>query len=251
MLAPSSTLSYAEDISRARRLRDVALASSAVERLRAAKRLDTSQAEQALARYRKGEQDQQMREELDGSIARLTEVLAGKLDAHSRAAALYLQAGMLQQHAVLTIAPDEIRAAREARVQAAKLWPALAAEPSGGHSLVDEAGFAADATRWAKLRRERGAAGSLAKLAAANDPLAAKIRGSSQWKEIAAHLKGVTGTPDVDDLQLARMLGDPAFLAWASAVVDDKVTRARIESRKLLVPTDDRTDEELAALTSR
>lgn len=249
VLAPSSPFAYREMMRTAERLHDAELAAVTVARLRAAKQLDTSDVEQQMRRYRAGELDKELGKENAAQLQRYGELLATKLDPRTRAVVLYLQARALVARALMTGSFDDLPAARDARIEASKLWPVLPSGHAVAYLAIDIAGAAADATRWKKLRRERSAGAVLADLARDNDPLAAKIRAAPEWAAVAANLRGLTTPPDLDDLRLARLLGDPAITAWAKAAADDKLVRLSLEADKLLLLGEaKRIDADLADL---
>jgi hypothetical protein len=140
---------------------------------------------------------------------------------------------------------------REEALEAMKLWPALDLTHLVTTSLIDEAGLAADAAAWIKLRRQRSAPAALAKLAAEGSPLAAAIRAGKPWAEVAAHQRAARGRPGLDDLRLARLLGDAELEARAKVVLDDKLARASRDLDAVLDPGDPATAEDLAVLDRR
>jgi len=249
VLAPSATTSYRELMRSAERLRDEKVAAATLEQLRAAKRLDTSDVDQQLRRYRAGELDRPLLQETEAQLQHHAALLATELEPHTRAAVLYLQSRAQVRRALMSGSLGELAAARDAAVQAAKLWPALPVAHGNAYIAIDMAGASADAKRWQQLRRERSAGAVIADLVRDNDPLAAKVRAAPAWADVAASLRGVTSRPDVDDLRLARLLDDPAITAWAQAATSDRVLRLELEANKLLMPTEQkRLDEDLAAL---
>ncbi len=250
VLAPSSTLTYGDAMDRALRTRDDVAAAAVLEQLHRAKSLDTSNADAAYHRRADGTGLATEEVEIIGAIARDTEILAGKLDDRSRAATLARQADYKARYGTIWNQPGQLTAAITNRTEAAKLWPALTDETSIAEAVLDQVGLGADASRWSKLRRERGAAATLAHLVAAKDPLATKIRGTSTWPEIAKHLRAaVRQRPEVDDVWLARLLDDPAISAWASKV--DNLERLRCEAFSILTPADPRWSEGLALLAGK
>jgi len=60
-----------------------------------------------------------------------------------------------------------------------------------------------------------------------------------------------TGRPTVDDLRIARLLGDATVEARAKAVLDDKLARLSEEISLVLDPTSPTTKEDLAYLDQR
>jgi hypothetical protein len=132
-----------------------------------------------------------------------------------------------------------------------KLWPALDAMGTVTGSLVDEAGFQADAPAWGKLRRAYSPAGALTELAAEGSPIAAAIRGAKPWAEVAAHLRADRSRPGLEALRLARLLGDAELEARAKPVLDDKLARAGRQLAVLLDPGDPVAAADLAAFDRR
>ncbi|HLL25067.1 MAG TPA: hypothetical protein VK427_23190, partial [Kofleriaceae bacterium] len=115
-------------------------------------------------------------------------------------------------------------------------------------ALVDEAALAADAERWVKLRRTHSAVASLAKLAEDKAPLAAAILRSPQWVAVRTVAQADTTRPGVDDLRVARLLGDAALEARTKAVLEDRVTRLAYELRMVLDPSNAAGKDDLAYL---
>jgi hypothetical protein len=162
---------------------------------------------------------------------------------------LYLQSRTQVRRALMSGSFAELATARDAAAEAAKLWPALAVGRGNAYIAIDIAGSSADAARWQKLRRERSAGAVIADLARDGDPLAAKIQAAPAWADVAANLRGTPARPDVDDLRLARVLGDPSIRAWAQPAATDPVIRLSLEADKLLMPGEaKRIDADLAEL---
>ncbi len=248
VLAPASPMYFYDAFDRVVRTRDPAMARTFIEKLLAAKTLDTSAANEALARRRSGSDDAEREARLVGDAARDDEILAGKLDAHTRAAALFRQADSQNAYGVAFNHPDLIAGASAARREAVKLWPSLSLRTAITLGLVDEAGNSADGAGWAKLRRDRGAATALAKLVAAKDPLAAKILAAPSWTAAITELRTLGSRPDIDDLVLARLVGDATVIAWASAVKQDVVARTKLDATARFIPDDPSTAEMRAIL---
>jgi hypothetical protein len=108
-----------------------------------------------------------------------------------------------------------------------------------------------DAKTWIAARRERSAEAALDKLVAEHAPLAAKIRAAKQWADVATYARANTRRPDVDDLRIARLLGDPALEARARAVLDDKLAHLALELAVVLDPTSPTEKEDLVYLDRR
>lgn len=250
VLMPSSPYGYYDAIDRVERTRDPVAADDLVARLRRAKSLDTSSADEEFERRVAGTDDKIEEPKLLGAIERDKEILSHPLDAKTRAAALLRSTDALLAHGVAWNHPEEVIAARAAYAEVTKRWPALSLASADIFSAVDDAALAADGARWATLRRARGSASVLTQLVRDKDPLADKIRGSAQWPEIVKQLRARTGRPDADDLVLARLTGDATALAWANAAVGDKVLKAVLEARAKLTPKDPRGAEGLAALAA-
>jgi hypothetical protein len=145
----------------------------------------------------------------------------------------------------------QLAKAREQVLEAARLWPELDTTLLVVALLIDEAGLAADAQGWRQARRTRSAVAALAKLAGDGAPLAAAIRGSAAWAEIAALARADTSRPGIEDLRLARLLGDAALEARAKAVLDDKLARLSRELAVLVDPGDPAAAEDLAYFDKR
>jgi len=251
VLAPNSTEPYSRAFAEADRRRDAAAAAAVVERARRAKALDTSEAVALRARFAAGELDAKAEQQVDTEIAQLDRVLAGAhLDRRTRAAAQFLRAIDLERRGQLRADAAPVLEAREALADVARSWPALPVDGRIAITFIDEAGLAAGGKRWGDLRHTRSAPEALANLVAAGDPLAAAIRGSQPWTQVAAHARADTTPADVDDLRLARLLGDPALEARVRAVPGDPLVRARAELAKLVSPGE-AADEDLAALGPR
>ena len=251
VLMPASPYAYTDAIDRAERLLDPVAAEDVVARLRRTKAIDTSSTDDAIQRRISGADDKTEEPRLVAEIARDKEILSHQLDPKTRAAALVRSTDSLMAYGVGWNHPEHVATARAAYAEAAKLWPALTVGSAEIFALIDEAALAADGARWAKLRRGRGSLPILSQLARDKDPLADKIRGSSQWADAVKLLHARTGRPTVDDLALARLAADPAALAWANAVATDKVAKAMIEARSLLAPKDPRSADQLVVLAAK
>ena len=129
-----------------------------------------------------------------------------------------------------------------------RLWPAVASPSHVIAALIDEAALEADSKAWTALRRIYSAPAALAKLPADKQ---AKVLASKQWTEVRATAQTDTGRPSVDDLRVARLLGDAALETRAKAVLDDKLTRMSYEIGLVLDPTAPGTKEDLAYLDKR
>ena len=246
VLAPSSTRPYQLELTRAYHLRDEATAQAVLERMKRAKNLDTSVTDADRKRWLAGEDDDKRRSAVDVAIAHYEQVLKnGHLSPHTRAAALFLQAEQLRTLGLYWNDASSLTRAISAFAEAGKLWPVLADDWTLAHWTLDVAGVRADGERWGKLRRERSAPAVLARLVEANDPLAAKIRGSAEWSQVASYLKGTTSRPSVDDLRLARLVGDPQAESRAKAVFDDKLGKIVLESQLIADPSAVSTREDL------
>jgi len=141
--------------------------------------------------------------------------------------------------------------AREVAIQAMHLWPALDNNALIAVVLIDEAGIDDDAKAWIATRRLLDAESTLDKLVAEHAPLAAKIRGAKQWADVATYARADTRRPDVGDLCLARLLGDPALEARAKAVLDNRLEHLALELALVLDPTNQIAKEDLAYLDKR
>ncbi|HWO23179.1 MAG TPA: hypothetical protein VNO30_30765 [Kofleriaceae bacterium] len=251
VLAPSNTAPYREGFAAAELRRDEAAARAVLERARRAKQLDTSEAVAARKKYQSGESDGKQLESFTSELGRLTENLARRSAGKSRAVALALDASVRISVALLKADRAMLARAREESLEAMRLWPALDLTGYITSSLIDEAGLEADAAAWTKLRRERSAASALAKLTAESSPLAASIRASKQWGELAGYMKNDRSRPGLDDLRLARLLGDADLEARAKAVLGDKFARMSRELSALLSPGEPTIAEDLEYLDRR
>jgi hypothetical protein len=232
--------------------RDEAAAAAVVARARAAKSIDVSQTAQARALWVSGANDAEFFESSASTLARLEAVAAiGKLDARTRGAAMFLiaitasPAGLYQGDAAL------LRRGRDAGIEAMKLWPALDAVQYVIGSLIDEAAMASDAKLWISLRRTRAPISVLTKLAAESAPLAAAIKASPQWLEVARFARGDLSRPALNTIRLARLLGDPALEQRALPAFDDKLLRSSLQLNAILDPSDPATKEDLEMLDRR
>lgn len=252
VLAPNSTRAY-EKLSRiAWEHRDEPALAALVERAKRAKGLDTSEGARTREKFEKGEFDKPMVEHATSAAARFDAILAkGKLDPKTRAAALVATGNLKIRGAVFAGDLAMLTAGREALQQAAKLWPAMSSPANITAALIDEAAIAADATTWLPLRRIYSADAALAKLAADKAPLADKVRASKAWAEVRATAQADTGRPNIDDLRIARLLGDPALETRAKAVLEDRVTRLSLELAGVLDPTNPTVKADLAVLDAR
>lgn len=252
VLAPNSARAYEKLAALAAEHRDEAALAGVLERVQRAKGLDTSEVARTRERFVAGELDAQIREHATGALARLDAVLAkGKLDPRTRAAALVAAGTLRTRTALYAKDAGELATGRRQLQQAAQLWPALAAPGYIMAALIDEAGVTADAEAWVAARRERSAVAALAKLAADRAPLADKIRTSQQWTEVRAVAHTDTTRPGLDDLRIARLLGDPAIDARTKVVLDDKLTRLSYQIALVLDPTSPTAKADLADLDQR
>lgn len=251
VLAPNSPAAYRQGFRKAHLRRDEAAARAIVERARRAKQLDASEAARRREEHASGATDAEAIEVLTSSLQHHAASLARRPAGKSRAAILYLDAAQQLSLGLLKAERARLARGREQALEAMKLWPALDATWIVTTSLIDEAGLAADAAAWAKLRRERSPSAALAKLAAEGAPLAAAIRASGPWAEIAGHQRADRSRPGLSDLRLARLLGDAELEARARAVLDDKLARASLELDAVLDPGDPAAAEDLAYLDRR
>jgi hypothetical protein len=252
VLASSSVDPYTSRYERAKLWRDEAAAAAVVTRARQAKGLDTSRSAKVRERWVKGEVDAEVRESSLGEISQL-EAVAGdaKLDARTRAAALYLLAASDSLLAVLEGKPERAHRAVEAGRQAMELWPALDASDKMVEAMIDEAALGSDAKAWLAIRRSYTAISALVKLHGERSPLAAAVQASSLWAEIANRARADQTQPGLDELRLARLLGDAALEQRAKAVLDNKLVRLGLELDLVLDPGHPTTKEELAYLDRR
>jgi hypothetical protein len=164
---------------------------------------------------------------------------------------LLLQSDKLAELGVYWPDADAIAHATAARSEASKLWPSLINESAIAYFALDEAGVRADGERWSKLRREHSAAGILTKLAADRDPLAAKMLGSPGWTEVGAHMRADKSRPGIDDVWLARLLGDAQLEARVNTVFDDRLYKLEAESQVLANPKSAAAREVLDGVSRR
>ncbi len=250
VLAPSNPHAYVEAFDQAAMRRDATAAAAVLARMKQARALDTSRMTSSRARWIAGELDRAILDEAAADIARLTAALAQpKVDARTRAAAQLLIGRARKRIAMIQPAPALLATARDELAAAMATWPALEVGGEQVSAVIDQAGFAAgDVTRWRDLRRLHGAAEAVAVLAAAADPLASAVRASPPWAEVPALARAVTDAPGIDDLRLARLLGDADLLARAAAARTDELVRLRVELRRLIDPTDPSLAADLAVL---
>jgi hypothetical protein len=252
VLAPNSTSAYEKLSQIAEERRDEATLAALLERAKRAKGLDTSEGARTREKFVKGEYDAQMTEHATSAAARFDAILAkGKLDPKTRAAALVTTGNLKIRGSLYAGDVATMTAGREALQQAAKVWPAMFSPSHIISALIDEAALEADAKTWIALRRTLSTETALAKLVAEKSPLADKVRASKQWAEVRTTAQADTGVPHIDDLRIARLLGDAALETRAKAVLDDKVTRLSLELSAVLDPTNPTTKADLAVLDAR
>jgi hypothetical protein len=255
VLMPNSPRSYQLRFREAHRKRNVEGAAFVVERARQAKALDVSAVAAERARWLSGADDAKHLAAPLHTRARLEAILAqpgaNRLAAKTRGVAWYLLADALMTIGVFQNDNAALQRGREAATMASRLWPALAGDRVIVVSLINEAGLDSDAKAWIASRRLRSTTGALAQLVADGDPLAAKIRASKQWTDVAAHAKVDPVHPSLDDLRLARLLGDAALEARARPVLDDKLVRLSLELNLLLDPSDPVVKQDLAYFDRR
>lgn len=253
VLAPSSPEAYASAFRVAKQWRDEAAGAAVVARARAAKNLDTSSDDRATEEWLRGERDA---ESIAGHRTDVTELtgIAGdsKLDARTRAAAHLLLSDRSNSLAVLPggTAADADLAATSLE-QAYKLWPALTMASRAIQVLIDQAALAADAETWRPLRRKYSAADALERLHKDGHELAAAVLASPQWAQVTAYARADQTRPGIDDLRVARLIGDAALIERAKAVLDDKLTRLDYELDLIVSPKRPATRDILAYLDRR
>lgn len=262
VLAPSRAEPYTFAFSFAMRRRDESTALAVVERAGRAT-LDTSASTQRRAKRDSGAEDAEVSEAAATNIARYDDALARRLadrrggqverqvERKTRALAILLRATERTTLGHSASDSSAFARARTEALEAAKLWPALETMPIVIASLIDEAAVTADAAAWRSLRRGRSAIATLAKLAADGAPLAAKIRGAPQWAAITQYARAEARRPTLDDLRLARLLGDAALEARAKTVLDDKLVRAQYQLNAIRDPSNPSYAEAIADLDRR
>ncbi|MDQ3336797.1 MAG: hypothetical protein M4D80_16655 [Myxococcota bacterium] len=252
VLAPNSSNAYEKLLTYAYERRDEAALTALLERVKRAKGLDTSEAARNREKFQKGEFDEQVKEHATTTLARLDALLAkGKLDPKTRAAALIATGNLRIRASLYEGNIPGVAAGRKATQEAGKLWPAVASPSFVIAALIDEAALEADTKTWTEMRRTYSAVAALTKLAADKSPIAAKVMASKQWAEVHTTAQSDTARPSVDDLRIARLLGDTALETRAKAVLDDKLTRLSYEIGLVLDPTGPGTKEDLAYLDKR
>jgi hypothetical protein len=251
VLAPNSTSAYKNLMSEAWDRRDEAALAALLDRAKKAKGLEVGEAATYRERLIKGELDPTLIEYSNATLARVLPLLQKAKDSKTKAALLVASSNARIRAALYQNDVDGVRNARSEVQEAGKLWPAIATPSTVIGLLVDEAGLTADSKAWIAGRRERGAIALLAKLAAENSPLAAKIKESKQWGEVRTVAATQVGRPGLDDLRVARLLGDAALETRAKAVLDDKLTRLSWEISLVLDPTSQAIKEDLALLDKR
>ena len=250
VLGPSRPQPYGDAFARAMKLRDQAAAAGVVDQLHHAKTLDTSDDDAAYKRWLDGTDDAKRRTSLEGTVAHYQRVLAGSLSPHSRAAALYLEASALHQLGTYWPDPDKVDQAVAAFQQAVTLWPALG---TGSFAAVrlDAIATRLAPERWAKLRRERSPEAVLDRLAAANDPLAAQIRAAPAWADVVAAARAAHGRPGLDDLRLAKLIGDDALVTRDRAALDDPFVKLGLELAAATEPSSASVKDDLSYMQQR
>jgi cellulose synthase operon protein C len=252
VLAPNNVAAYSEAFGHAYAKRDEAAAAAIVERARAAKALDTSEAQRRREKWLTGAEDAKLFEHYGARVPLLEKALAQpKLSAATRAAGNLLLSSSLVATAVYKRDPALLARAREAAVQAMAQWPAIDANAMIVHALVDEAGLAANADAWVKERRTRSAIAAVAHLVAQKSPVGDQIRATKPWGEVAKFARADTTRPGLDEVRLARLLGDDVLATRAKTVLDDKLTRLNVELRHILDPGDVEDTENQELLDKR
>jgi hypothetical protein len=252
ILAPNNPAAYTRRFAEAARKRDVDAAGAVVERARHAKAIDASETTEGRKRWLAGADDARMFSSLANTQARLDAALARPgLEPKTRATGLYILAHALAELGLYKGDATVLGRAREAAAKAMQLWPALDTNGLIVTVLLDEAGLEGDAKTWIAARRQRGAYSALDKLVAETAPLAAKIRAARPWSEVASFAAADTSRPDLGDLRLARLLGDPALETRARAALDDKWVRLALEITLIVDPTNAIAKEDLAYLDKR
>jgi cellulose synthase operon protein C len=252
VLSSSSVAPYISRFERAHLWRDEAAAAAVVARARKAKGLDTSGAAQVREQWLKGESDAVFIEHGRQEHAQL-EVIGGdaKIDARTRAAALYMVTCNANLLGIIEGKPELARRAAEAGAEVMKLWPALEVYDEMTEALIDEAAIRSDAKAWRQLRRQYEAIDALAKLHGERSPLAAAVMASPQWTEVATLARADHSRPGLGQLRLARLLGDAALEERARPALDNKLIRLGLELQLVVDPTDPSPKDDLAYLDRR
>jgi cellulose synthase operon protein C len=252
VLAPNNPGAYTLRFAGAMRKRDVDAAVALVERARHAKAIDVTEAATARDRWLAGTDDAKLFASLELARARFDAALARPgLDPKTRATGLLLMARSLAKLGLYQSDAAALGRAREAASQAMRLWPVLDSNGLIAVALIDEGGLEADAKAWIAARRQRGPEAALDKLVAEHAPLAAKLRDGRPWAQVAAYAMARTRRPDLDDLRIARLLGEPAIEARTRAALDDPWVRLALELASVLDPTSPVVKEDLAYLDKR
>jgi hypothetical protein len=252
VLAPNSFSGYMKLKDHAYTHRDEAALAGLLERAKHAKGLDHSELQKQRERFASGELDELLAEQAAATVSRVEDALAkSRADAHTKAAALLITGSARTRSALYKNDRDGLVRGRKDMQEAAKLWPALDASRAIIGSLVDEAGLEADSAKWIAARRRLSAPAALAKLAQEGSPIAQTIRASKAWGEIRTIAQAATGRMGVDDLRIARLLGDSGLEARAKAVLDDKLQRLAYEISLVIDPTNESAKGDLALLDQR
>jgi hypothetical protein len=252
VLAPNSFTGYVKLKDYAYTHRDEAALAGLLERAKHAKGLDHSELQKQRERFASGELDELLAEQAAATVSRVEDALAkSRADAHTKAAALLITGSARTRSALYKNDRDGLVRGRKDMQEAAKLWPALDASRAIIGSLVDEAGLEADSAKWIAARRRLSAPAALAKLAQEGSPIAQTIRASKAWGEIRTIAQAATGRMGVDDLRIARLLGDSGLEARAKAVLDDKLQRLAYEISLVIDPTNESAKGDLALLDQR
>ena len=238
VLAPNSVGAYLKLAAEASDLRDEAALAAIVDAARRAKGLDTSEVARTREKLVAGEMDALITEGADANLEQFDGMLAQrKLDPRTRAAILVTAGALRGRVGLYRKDVALVRAGRAQVQQGAKLWPALSTRGTLTTLAIDEAGLAADAEQWLALRRVWSAAAALTKLSEDKSPLASQVLGSESWKDVRTLAQEPAGTPGLDDLRIARLLGDPAIETRAKAVLDNKRLALMAELALVVDPT--------------
>ncbi|MCA9691760.1 MAG: hypothetical protein KC636_19300 [Myxococcales bacterium] len=234
LLAPGRASAYLGELDWYINSRDVDGVRLLRARLESIDGFDTSASARARERWMSGEDDEELREEIDQQLARLdrAEKQGGRrLNAATHAAILSLRGDTLRLRASLDDSVESLAAATHAYAQAREVWPAIGVEgdlvQTGLMAIIHRARERSPELTdlWERERRRLGAHGVLLTLATKAAPAAA-INEALRADQELANVIELARTVDVTH-------GKPVI--WALAVVAEESTleaaaRAGLES---------------------
>lgn len=248
VLAPERTDAYVRTLAQAGLLRDRKLLKDLRNRLQHVKRLDTTHADEAMAAYKEGAQDEKLLTSTKAALRRLDDALRrAKRKRHKPtiAAIELLRGGVFEARLPVTHDVKEAAQAASAYARAERAWPAIGARNKRVWALVRIAILRAQesepalATAWHEGSRDLGTSLTLYRALDGKDgeEIAAALRGQASLRE-AVEL--ASSLPDRElrsaEWILAKVAGDADLMRRASSAFARPTDRLELEIGMALNP---------------